>query len=277
MTCVLHCEIDPFCRKVLKKHWPGVPQHDDIRTLSAEILRPYAGCDLVAGGFPCQGISSAGKRLGLEDARSSLWWEMHRVLGLVRPRWLLIENVPDLKTNGYDAVAGALEADGYTLWPLVVGAYSVGATHKRDRVWIVGRILNDTEDRSARHSKTSKQTPWRVDRNATSQRASDFDRTGPSERALLGENAREERAAALRGHGWPARRGQPKRPGEPAGLLAEPPLVQFVHGVPRELARRDRALKRAKVGALGNAVVPQVVAEIGRAILAAEACVRTVT
>lgn len=272
MRCVLQCEIEPFCRKVLAKHWPHVERHDDIQQLSADTLRQHAGAFLVCGGFPCQGISSAGKRRGLDDERSALAWEMLRVIGLVKPRWLLIENVPDLRTKGYDRLADRLEGDGYTLWPFVVGAYAVGATHRRNRVWIFGRAFDAAQGRRNEdaNEKDTEGSTWRSDSDAADDGASHFNPSGKEISTRITSGSQSQFAAALRGHRWPARLGEPKREDEPPGLLTEPPLVQFVHGVPRELARRDRALKRAKVAALGNAVVPQVVAAIGRAIIAAE-------
>src|SRR5690242_14537733 len=84
-TTVQFCEIDPFCQKVLAKNFPGVPIHDDIRTLAGESLGPI---DLITGGFPCQPFSVAGKRRGADDDRH-LWPEMARLVGECRPRWVL--------------------------------------------------------------------------------------------------------------------------------------------------------------------------------------------
>ncbi len=142
-TTVGFCEIEPFPRAVLAKHWPHVPIHDDVRTLSAESvswLRAEAarGIDLICGGFPCQDISVAGKGAGLAGARSGLWSECSRLVGELRPRWALFENVGALKQRGIDRVCSDLEGHGYAVWPLLVGAgVGVGAHHRRDRVWIV--------------------------------------------------------------------------------------------------------------------------------------------
>ena len=140
MQTAAFCEIEPFQRAVLRKHWPEVPAYEDIRALSADVLR-RAGIDhvdIVAGGFPCQDISVAGKGRGVEHGeRSGLWREMFRIICELMPRWVLAENVPALRTRGGDIVIADLEAAGYAVWPLVVGAWSVGAPHRRDRVWIV--------------------------------------------------------------------------------------------------------------------------------------------
>jgi DNA (cytosine-5)-methyltransferase 1 len=148
-------EIDDYCQKVLKKHWPKVPKFRDICGLSAKHIRRRCGhIDLITGGFPCQDISTAGKQAGLsEGQRSSLWWEMWRLIRDLRPNWLLLENVPALRVKGSDNVLSSLEAIDYTCWPLVVGAVHVGAPHERKRVWIVGYCPQPRNGRLAARSK----------------------------------------------------------------------------------------------------------------------------
>jgi site-specific DNA-cytosine methylase len=134
MRTTAFCEIEPFCRKVLARHWPGVPIHDDIRTLDAT---QYVGSvDVVCGGYPCQPFSAAGKQQGEEDPRH-LWPEMHRIIRQARPRWVIAENVRGHVSLGFDAVATQLEDDGFTVWPFIVPASAVGAPHRRDRLWIL--------------------------------------------------------------------------------------------------------------------------------------------
>ena len=145
---VAFCEIDPFCRAVLAKHWPEVPIFDDVKTLTVELLRSSGidDVDLITGGFPCQDISCAGKGAGIERGeRSGLWREMFRLIKELLPRWVLGENVPALRTRGADIVIADLEAAGYAVWPVVVGAWAVGAPHKRDRAWIVARRVAHDE------------------------------------------------------------------------------------------------------------------------------------
>lgn len=147
---VAFCEMEPYCRAVLEHHWPGVPIHEDVRTLRGSDV---GAVDLVAGGFPCQPVSVAGKRKGQSDARW-LWPEMLRIVSELRPRWVLAENVPGLRTLGSDRVLEDLESEGYSCWPLVVGADDVGAPHRRKRVWIVGsladrRLLQPKESQGA--------------------------------------------------------------------------------------------------------------------------------
>lgn len=143
MRTVAFCEADPFCRTVLACHWPGVPLYPDIRTLSAARMRDdgVPGTDLLVGGFPCQDISLAGRGAGLGGARSGLWSHMVRLVAECGPRWVVAENVPGLRSRGADRVCGELEALGYAVWPLVVGAAHAGAPHLRQRVWVVARAL----------------------------------------------------------------------------------------------------------------------------------------
>lgn len=134
MRTVAFCEIDPYARAVLRRHWPDAPIFDDIRTLTREdITDPI---DLICGGYPCQPFSVAGLRRGTTDPRH-LWPEMYRLIRTVRPRWVIAENVAGHIRLGFDAVADALEAEGFTVWPFVIPACAVGAPHRRDRVWIV--------------------------------------------------------------------------------------------------------------------------------------------
>ena len=94
---VAFCEIDPYAQKVLKKNWPGVPIYDDVRTITAERLASDGiGVDVITGGFPCQDISVAGHQRGIEAERSGLWTECARLLGELRPRYAIFENVTNL-------------------------------------------------------------------------------------------------------------------------------------------------------------------------------------
>lgn len=146
-------EIEPFCQSVLRKNFPDLSIHDDIRTYNATYLRGTIG--LVTGGFPCQDISIAGKGAGIAGGRSGLWCEMFRIICECRPAFVLIENVPALRNRGADRVLSDLEGAGYTAGAFVVGADDIGATHRRKRVWIVGydreRCLADARHRTGRN------------------------------------------------------------------------------------------------------------------------------
>ena len=130
------CEQNEYCQKVLAKHWPGVPIYDDVKTVDTAQFRGRT--TLLSGGFPCQDISQAGKQVGLSGERSGLWFEMLRVIGEVRPAWVLAENVDALVRMGIDTCLSGLEAEGYTTRTLIVPACGVGAVHRRNRCFIVG-------------------------------------------------------------------------------------------------------------------------------------------
>jgi DNA (cytosine-5)-methyltransferase 1 len=138
MRTVAFCEIDPFCRKVLAKHWPSVPCYDDIRTLTADrLVADGIAIDAICGGFPCQDISEAGEMRGIEGARSGLWSEYARIIGELRPRVVIVENVAALLGNGMGRVLGDLAALRYDAEWHCIPASAIGAPHARDRVWIV--------------------------------------------------------------------------------------------------------------------------------------------
>lgn len=134
MTCKWQVEIDDYARRVLAKNWPDVRRHDDIRTFPPE---GDWSVDLIAGGFPCQDISYAGKGAGLEGERSGLFYEAARVVREVGPRYVLLENVSALLTRGLDAVLGTLASLGFDAEWHCIPAAAVGAPHIRDRVFIV--------------------------------------------------------------------------------------------------------------------------------------------
>jgi DNA (cytosine-5)-methyltransferase 1 len=217
---VAFCEIDPFCRRVLKKHWPEVPQYDDVRTLTADRLAADGiAVDAICGGFPCQDISVAGNGAGLAGERSGLWFEYARIVGELRPQYVIVENVGALLSRGLDAVLGSLASLGYDAeWHCIPASY-VGAPHIRDRVWIVAY---------------------------------------PNEGGACGLVEGVDFGA--HGQGWT--RGQ-------ADLLARDPF-RGNNLRPQPLVRRmdDGISDRVdRVGALGNAVVPQIPEFIGRAIV----------
>ena len=132
---VWQCEIDDWCRRVLKKHWPNVRQHDNIKTFPTE--KHDWSCDIICGGFPCQDLPYAGTGAGLDGGRSNLWFEMLRVVRVVRPRYVAVENVPALLGRGMGTVVSGLAEIGYVVEWDCVSASAVGAPHRRNRIWIV--------------------------------------------------------------------------------------------------------------------------------------------
>lgn len=150
------CEIEPFAQKVLKKHWPNVPIYNDVKTLTYDRLQKdgIKTVDVIAGGFPCQDISLAGKDAGIsEGTRSGLWSEYARLISDIRPRYAIIENVTNLLAgnNGawFATVLSDLAKIGYDAEWHCMPAYYIGAPHIRDRVWIIAHAnksmyVNDT-------------------------------------------------------------------------------------------------------------------------------------
>jgi DNA (cytosine-5)-methyltransferase 1 len=134
---VAFCEIDPFARRVLAKHWPGVPLYNDVRELSADRLAADGiAIDVICGGFPCQDISLAGTGAGLAGERSGLWNEYARLIGELRPNYVIVENVSALLGRGLGDVLGHLASLGYDAqWDCIPASY-IGALHQRDRIWI---------------------------------------------------------------------------------------------------------------------------------------------
>ena len=159
------CEIDPFCRAVLRKHWHGAEIITDVRTLADtadrrcehESVHSRGGkekagtgeistlisnscLDILTGGFPCQPFSQAGLRKGTSDERH-LWPAMLAIISKFRPRWVVAENVKGLLTISdglvFESVCSDLEREGYEVQPFIIPACAVGAPHRRDRVWIV--------------------------------------------------------------------------------------------------------------------------------------------
>lgn len=144
--CAWHVEADPFCRQVLARHWPNVPQFGDVREVGAACL---PSVDMIVGGFPCQDISSAGRRAGIgEGTRSGLWFEFARLISELHPSYVLIENVEALRYagRGLGRVLQDLSARGYdTQWDCLPAA-AFGAAHLRDRIFVFAwdRALADT-------------------------------------------------------------------------------------------------------------------------------------
>ncbi len=234
---VAFCEIEPFCRKVLKKHWPDVPIYEDIRTLTAERLRADGiAVDAICGGFPCTDISLAGKGAGIEGPQSGLWSEYARIIGYVRPRYVIIENVSALIGRGLLRVLGDLTALRYdTEWSCIC-ASDVGAPHKRDRIWIVAYPNGEGEYLESVHDKMAGLSALRhTNGSGLAVTQTYYDRP-----PILSPTA------IKRADWW----------------TTESDVVRMVHGVSNRVDR---------IRALGNAVVPQIPEIIGRAIAAAEA------
>jgi DNA (cytosine-5)-methyltransferase 1 len=246
MQTVAFCEIEPYPRAVLRKHWPNVPCYEDVRTLTAERLNAdgIGPIDVICGGFPCQPFSQAGKQLAEKDVRH-LWPEYFRLVKECRPSWVIGENVIGLINLGLDAVLDDLEGIGYATRTFDIPACAVGAPHYRRRVWIIA--------------------------NATSGgRASGFNGdTKSTDVVSYSEDLAYSDCPLLQGGGGNNEEGRKESSryarlacGEPESTWEiEPRMGRVANGVP---SRVDR------IKALGNAVVPQIPEIIGRAIMAME-------
>ena len=135
---VAFCDYEPFCQKVLRKHWEEVPIYGDIKELTYEKLRADGidKIDIITGGYPCQPFSVAGNKKGEQDPRH-LWPEYFRLVKECRPTWVIGENVGGHIKLGLDTVLKDLESEGYSTRTFSISAASIGANHKRERVWIV--------------------------------------------------------------------------------------------------------------------------------------------
>ena len=258
---VAFCEFDKKAQLVLKKHWPDVPVYDDVRTLTYEHLQTDGlNVDVICGGFPCQDISLAGKGAGLDGERSGLWFEFHRLINEIRPKYAIIENVSALRSRGLDEVLRSLAEIGYDAEWHCIPASAVGAPHRRDRVWIAAyRNCDDGWNWSS--SKPYQGKSW-MESGCSSERQ--FEQQPSKTLADTQQSGLEGRL-----HWW----ANQERKGEHGYLgccrsvhgqpienwwSIEPRVGRVAHGVS---GRVDR-LKQ-----LGNAVVPQIPELIGRAIL----------
>lgn len=133
LETVAFCEIDPSCQSVLKHHWPDVPIHSDIRNLKMN----DAKVDLICGGYPCTGHSVAGKKKGFENEGSALWKEYLRLAEELKPKYCIIENSHNLRSTGLGELLKAFHEIGYNAEWSIISAYSIGAPHQRERIYIV--------------------------------------------------------------------------------------------------------------------------------------------
>ena len=214
---VAFCEIDPWARKVLAKHWPEIPIHEDVKKLEGT---EHGTIDLITGGYPCQPFSLAGERKGEDDDRH-LWPEVLRILKAARPRWLMCENVYGHISLGFDQVLSDLEAAGYAAGAVVVPACAVDARHRRDRLWLV------------------------ANRKGVKDCGGGNDGDGWEHRQPSRESGRSDLGAGREAFRWPC----------------EPGVGRVAHGISDRVDR---------LHGLGNAIVPQVAAEIIRAMMQAD-------
>ena len=255
---VWQVEQDEYCRAVLAKHWPNVKRFTDVRSVGSDSL---ASVDLVCGGFPCQDISSAGKRAGLAGARSGLWFEYLRIVGELRPQWVVVENVASGARAWVDTVCAGLGEQNYACLPIPLAAADVGAPHERKRVFIVAANTDaKSQHAGAEHAEVAG-APIAAD---TQQNCIRFEsgRRGRSNRCHTSELTDHGDALCARCQGASAvgHEGLPK-PAEGSWGTPMPNLLRVADGLSRGM---DSPRKR--IAALGNAVVPQCAEVVGYVI-----------
>ena len=291
-TVAAMCEIDPFCRKVLRKHWPDVPLFGDVKEVSGRD-ESFAAVDVIYGGFPCQPFSVAGNRKGRDDSRF-LWPEFSRLVGEIGPRWVVAENVPGILPLAADDVCQDLERLGYEVGIWNFEALSVGAPHRRARIFFVAH-MGDTKGRGRdnRHNSSDVGAAFGEDDASRGTGAplpdpagSGWDSGGSQEAGehsghfaagrFCGDIADPNRQRReMQRNGVPAeqeldgaerRGGWQSEPGVGRGLDGLPPWLDgdWEDGIPR--TARGVPDRVARLKALGNAVVPQQAYPIFRAI-----------
>ena len=218
---VWQCEVDPFCRAVLEKHWPNATRFIDVTQ-----PRDYPHADLICGGFPCQDVSSQGRGRGLQGERSSLWFHFAKVVAQVRPSWVVVENVASGVHHWLSAVRRHLCELGYGARAFDLSAAAVGAAHRRRRIFVVahahGRVRSRWLEDVRRQERPSRSESEAGARDATVPR-------DPSVR---------------RPSTWAVDRWD-----------AQPDVVRMVHGLPAGMdGRRRRALGNAVVPQCAEAI-----------------------
>ena len=254
MRVAWQVEKDEWCRRVLAYHWPNVRQYGDIHDLD---FRDLEGVDLVAGGFPCQPFSVAGRRAGTRDDRY-LWPRMLEVIRHVRPAWVLGENVAGIVNLALDRVLSDLEAQGYACRTFNIPACAIDAPHERKRIWIVANRERPRLEKREGVTRDDVQERPAAERGGRVGAVAHADgellyrsRSGPPSR---GEELTDAGSAGFwSDHAWIVG-------GDGKARRVKPGLCGLAHGVPGRVA---------KLRGFGNAVVPQVVEVIGRAIMAA--------
>ena len=251
MTVKWHSEINPYASRVLKKHWPTIPNLGNIKDIDWSTVEPV---DIIAGGYPCQPFSIAGNRQGDKDERH-LWPYFLRAISELRPRYAFLENVRGHLSMGFDRVLGDLAEIGYDAEWQVVSAASVGAPHRRDRIICVAYPQSDWQRRG--YSKNTETISERVAVQTTLRGSgcvvSDDECIGYGEYGIATDIATTSRI-------WRNDRNRTEGYVGWEWWSVEPDVGRVAHGVP---SRVDR------LRGLGNAVVPQVAEYVGRLIMEA--------
>lgn len=243
---VWQCEIDPYCRAVLADHWPYAVRYVDVQELEG---RSVETIDLLCGGFPCQDVSAAGKGAGLKGKRSGLWAHFARLVQECAPDIVVVENVASAKRRWLPAVRRDLHMLGYRSTAYALSAADVGAPHLRRRIFVVAyaeRVQLREQPWGGGGSRRQGEAFAGVTREK--RRTQSMGDADIARRSRCAEESDARRQIASDGGWW----------------AVEPRVGRVAHGLPGGLVGRRR---RARLRALGNAVVPQCAETIGNVIL----------
>ena len=249
---VMFCDIEPYCRKILRKHWPDVPIAEDVKELANDPDGLIPDTDprrtIITAGYPCQPFSVAGARRGTEDDRH-IWPHILSIVQGKRPSWCVFENVYGHFSMGLDEVLSDLEREGYAARSFIVPACGVDAPHRRDRLWIIARNVGDTE-----RSRQPGNDRWQSTQEPKNGCADVAHSDDTGSQGWIPRRQSEEWKGEL-GHSG---RGSPthRQPDE-NWWLPEPSVGRVANGIP---SRVDR------LRGLGNAIVPQIAMQIGKTI-----------
>ena len=259
---VMFCDIEPWSRQILAKHWPDVPIAEDVKELANDpdglIPRTDPKRTILTAGYPCQPFSHAGKRLGHEDDRH-IWPYLLQIVAQKRPAWCVFENVYGHVSMGLDQVLLDLETQGYASRTFIIPACGIDAPHRRDRVFVIA------------HTDSSHSRRRAIPRNFGGQRWEPAEARPASVQPCNGEQGTsdaqqggEDVADTDSPRCEEQRRSQPAQEKHQApqcrsGWLTEPPVGRVAHGIPKRVDR---------LKGLGNAIVPQIAMKIGEAIKA---------
>jgi DNA (cytosine-5)-methyltransferase 1 len=272
---VAFCERDPFCQKILNKHWPDVPIFDDIKTLNKQALEERGidveSIELISGGFPCQPFSVAGNKKGKEDDRD-LWPEMFRIIKELKPRWIVGENVANFVNMELDRTLFNLESIGYRWRTFVIPACAVDAKHRRDRTFVVA--YSDSFGCDNREDNR-KERPVQSELNGNSsegeqEREGRVDRVRKirpilSDSPSIGLPGSREFIEPI--DSTKNRKRETSKPFNvriPSEWKSEPRMGRVANGIPDQMDR---------IRALGNAVVPQQIYPIFKTIMEIEGAI----
>ena len=280
---IAFCEKDAFCQKVLQKHWNNIKIYDDIRDIKGSTIK----ADIVTGGFPCQPFSVAGKQRGTDDDRY-LWDETIRVVAETKPKWFIGENVDGLvnisEGKVLQQIQKDLEAESFQVQCLIIPASGIGAWHQRKRIWIVGYSehngsLSNSENWIRQQTKWQRRKSFRGrsnDRSWFENERSKAKSNVPNSEILRhgrrsGEECRiKERKLQQTEQKRSSFRSEAERCSSQDDTSSWWQTQSKLCGVPNGISYGLDKDRTNRIKSLGNSIVPEIVKELGLAILAAE-------